>query len=106
TGVADESDRLLVQVASVNLIKDHFRVEALGMFLETCHQIRPHDAIGIGRPVVDFSRSHQLAALSDTGDQYRVEVCACGIDGGGVACRAGCKYQKMGVLGGHDLCSS
>jgi hypothetical protein len=41
-------------------------------------------AIGIGWPVVDFSRGHQLTALRHTGNQNWLEVSAGGINGSGV----------------------
>ena len=44
----------------------------------------PLHAIGIGWPVVHFSRGHQLTTLLQTRDQNRVEVGAGGINSGGV----------------------
>jgi hypothetical protein len=67
------------------------------------HQVGPLDAIGVGRPVVDIGRRHQLAALGQAGDQHRFQVGASGIDRGGVTGRAGTEDDETAVTGslGH-----
>jgi hypothetical protein len=77
----------------VNVIEDDLRVEALGMLLEPRHQIRPLNAVGIGRPVIDVGGGHQLAALGETGDQYRLQVGAGGVHRSRIAGRAGAENQ-------------
>ena len=104
--IADQPDRLLVEVGGVDVVKHHLGVETLGMLLETRHQVRPHHAVGIGRPVIDVGGGHQLAALGHAGDQHRIEVGACGIDGGGVAGRAGTEDEEFVVTGAHGDGSS
>ena len=74
-----------MQIDGVDLVKNHFGAEAFGMGLETRHQFGALYAFGIGGPVVDFGGGHQLSALFDAGNDDGLEVCAGGIDGGGVA---------------------
>ncbi len=99
-GIADQAHRLVGQLGGMDMIEDDLGVEALGMFLEARHQVRPLHAVGIGRPVVDFGGGHQLAALGHAGDQHRLEVGAGGIDGGGVTGRAGAENEQGSVAGG------
>ena len=66
---------------------------------ETLHQFRTLDAHRVGRPVFHVGGGHQLAALFNAGHQHRVQVGACGIDRGAVACRTGAKNQDFGVFG-------
>ncbi|MPN39126.1 hypothetical protein SDC9_186653 [bioreactor metagenome] len=87
------------------MVEDDFGVEAGGVLLETLHQFRSLHAVGVGRPVVDFGGGHQLAPLGHAGDQHRFEVGACGVNGGGVAGRAGTENDQWGVTGCHlGLC--
>ena len=74
-------------------------VEALGVLLEARHQLRALHAVGVGGPVVDVGRGHQLAALREPGDQHRLQVGARGVYCGGVAGGAGAQDQQAGVLG-------
>ena len=79
------------------------RVEALGVLQEALHQVGALHAVDVGRPVVDVGRRHQLAALGDAGDQHRLQVGARGVEGGGVAGRAGAEDQDAGVLRGVEV---
>ena len=97
--VAFEAERFLAQGRRVNMVVDEFGVEALGVLLEAGHQIRPLDAHGVGRPVVDVGGGHQLAAGSQPGDDHRLQVGAGGVDRGGVAGRAGTEDQQGDVAG-------
>ena len=74
-------------------------------FSKAGHQIRTHDAVGVGGPVVHVGGGHQLAALGQAGDQDGLEVGAGGMDRGGVAGRAGTENeQAMMARGlGHDF---
>jgi hypothetical protein len=76
------------------------------VLLEALHQVRPLHAGDVGGPVVDVGGRHQLAALRQAGDQHRLEVGAGGVDGGGVAGRAGAEDQDAGMAGrgaAHDF---
>src|SRR5699024_1667173 len=84
------------------MIKDEFGFKALGVLLKTLHEFRPLHAHGVGRPVVDISGRHELAALFKPGDHDRVKVGPGSIDGGGVTSRAGAQNEYIGVFGcGH-----
>ena len=82
------------------MVEHDFRIESLGVLQEALHQLGPLHAVDIGRPVVDVCGGHQLATLGDAGDEHRVEVGAGGVDGCGIARRAGAKNEDFGVLGG------
>jgi len=81
------------------VVEHDLRFEALGVFQKALHQFRALHAVHVGGPVVDLGGGHQLATLGHAGDQQRVEVGTGGIDGGGVAGRAGTQNQDFGVLG-------
>ena len=89
----------------MDLVEDDFGVEALGVALETIHQLGALHAVDVGRPVVDFGGGHQLAALLHAGDDDGGEVGARGVDGGGIAGGAGTENDEFVVLGAHGLCS-
>ena len=74
-------------------------VEALGVLLEARHQLRPLDAVGVRRPVVDVGGRHQLAALREAGDQHGLEVGARGVYCRRISGGAGTQDQQAGVLG-------
>ena len=98
--VAFQYKRPLAQVDRVDVVEHDLGVETLGVLLEALHQVGSHHAVDVGGPVVDIGRRHQLAALRDAGDQHRLEVRSGGIDGGGIAGRAGAEDQDVGVSGG------
>jgi len=103
--VADQADRLFVELRRVDVIENDFGVEALGVLQETRHQFRALHAVRVGRPVFDVRGGHQLAALGETRDEHRVQVGARRVDGGRIACRAGTEDQDFGVFRGgcgHD----
>ncbi|MPM90544.1 hypothetical protein SDC9_137665 [bioreactor metagenome] len=101
--VADQLERALAQLHGMDVIKDHLGVEAFGMLLEARHQVWAHHTVGIGRPVIDLGRRHQLSALGQAGDQHRIQVGAGSVNSSGVAGGAGAKDEQTGVLGGHDV---
>src|SRR5690606_40821644 len=101
--VADQAERALRQVGSVDLVEDDLGVEALGVGLHARHQVRAHQAVGVARPVVDLGGRHQLAALLQPGDDHRLEVGAGGVDGGGPAGGAGTEDEQARVLGGGHV---
>ena len=99
--VTDQAEGLFGQLHGVDVVEDHLGVEALGVLLETPHEVGAHHAVGIGGPVVDLGRGHQLAALGEAGDQHRIQVGAGGVDGSGIAGGAGAEDQQAGVFRGH-----
>ena len=79
--VALEAERALCQVDFVDMVKDDFGVEALGVGLKPLHQFGALYAVHVSRPVVHISRCHELTALRDAGNEDRVEVGAGRING-------------------------
>jgi hypothetical protein len=59
----------------------------------------PCTPVGVGRPVVDLGGGHQLAALGQAGDEQGLEVGAGGVDGGGIAGRAGAEDEQAAMAG-------
>ena len=106
-GVADQADRLFVQVGRVDVVEHDFGLEALGVLQQALHQFRTLHAHRVARPVLDIGGGHQLAALLDAGDQHRFQVGAGRVDGGAVAGGAGTEDQDFGVFGsGHKISSA
>ena len=86
-------------VARVVVVGPVMRLEALGVLQKALHQLRPLHAAHVGGPVVDLGGGGQLPALGHAGDEHGVEVGTGGVDGGGVARRAGAEDEDFGVLG-------
>jgi hypothetical protein len=86
--VASELKRLLVEFDLVDVVKNNLGVEPFGVGLEALHQVRPHDTLHIGRPVVHFGGGHQLTTLGHAGDEQGFEVGSGGVNGGSEASRA------------------
>ncbi|KAG1454730.1 hypothetical protein G6F57_015444 [Rhizopus arrhizus] len=99
--VADQLERALRLVGGMDVVEDDLGLEALGMGLHACHQVRPHQAVGVTRPVVHLGGGHQLAALLQAGDDDRLQVGTGGVDGGGPAGRAGTEDDEALVAGGQ-----
>ena len=89
------------KVHRVDVIEDELGVEALGVLLEARHQVGPLHAVGVGRPVVDVGRRHELAALREAGDQHGLQIGTRRVYCGGVSGGAGAQDDEAGVLGGH-----
>jgi len=87
--VAGQCEGALAQIDGADVVKNNLGFEAFGMGQKALHQIGALHAVHIGRPVVDFGRRHQLATLRDTGNQHRIQVGACCVNGRGVASGAG-----------------
>ena len=96
-GVADQAERALVELRGVNVIEHDLGLEALGVLLEARHQLGPLHAVGVGRPVVDVGRRHQLAALREAGDEHRAQIGARSVYCGGEAGRTGTEDQQAGA---------
>ena len=95
--VARERERALREIHRVDVIVDDLGVEALGVRLHALHQRRAQQAVRVAGPVVDFGGRHELAALLHAGDQQGFAVGARGVDGGGVAGRAGTEDDERAV---------
>ncbi|MCY1409536.1 hypothetical protein D9M71_248870 [compost metagenome] len=93
-----EDERLLLQLGGVDVVVDNLGVEALGVLLHPLHQRRAGQAFHVARPVVHFGGGGELAAGLDAGDDDRLEVGARGIDGCGVARRAGTQDDQPRML--------
>ncbi len=102
--IADQQERLLLQLGCVDMIENHLRVETFSVFLKTRHQFRALHAHCIGGPVVHVGGGHHLAALGQAGDQRRIEVGARSVYGGGVTGGAGSQDDEAMMLRGfvHD----
>jgi hypothetical protein len=70
------------------------------VLLEARHQVRALHAVGIGGPVVDVGRGHQLSARRETGDEDRMQVRARGVHRRRVPGGAGAEDEETAVLGG------
>jgi len=79
------------------MVENDFRAEALGMFEEALHQFRSLHAGRVSGPVVDVRGRHELAALSESGNERGLQVGARGVYGRGIAGRAGTQYQEAMV---------
>jgi len=96
--VAAQCERTLAEFDLVDVVEDDLGVEALGMLQEALHEVGAHDAVDVGRPVVDVCRRHELAALGDAGDEHRLQVGARRVDRRRVAGRARAEDQDAGVV--------
>ena len=97
--VADQRERLFTELNRVYLVENNLGFETLGVLLEAFHELRALHAHRIGRPVVDVGRRHELAALSQARDQYRLQVGARGIDRRRVTGGSRAKNQESAMLG-------
>ena len=83
--VADvDAERLLGEVDLRDVVGDELGAEPLRLPAEVGHHLRPHDAVGVARVVLDVARDHQLAAPLEALDHERLEVGACGVQRRGV----------------------
>ena len=87
--IAFQTNRLFLEVRSVNDIKDNLGIKALSLFEQVLHQLRSFNTVDRARPVVHFSGCHQLTALLHAGDQQGLEIGTGSVDGCRVARRTG-----------------
>ncbi len=80
------------------MIVDDLGIEALGMAQHAVHEFGALQPLDVAGPVIHAGRGHQLAALLDTGDQDRVQVRSCSVDGGGVAGGSGSQDQNPAMF--------
>ena len=86
--IADQPERTRTELDRVDLVENELGIEALGMLVKALHQLRALDAFGVGRPVVDISCGHQLAALCQTCHKNRLQIGAGGVNRRGIAGRS------------------
>jgi hypothetical protein len=100
--VADQADRLFLQLNRVDVVEHDVGIETFGVLQEALHQVRALHAHRVGRPVFHVGGGHQLAALLDARHQHRFQVGAGRVDGCAVAGWAGTEDQYTGVFSsGH-----
>ena len=97
-GIAAEAKGLLLQNHRVDMVEDDLGTEALGMTLHTFHQFGALYPFSVAGPVVYVGGGRELATLLDTGDQHRIEIGACGIDGGGISGGTRTQDQQAAVF--------
>src|SRR5213592_1566929 len=66
------------------MVEHDFSFETLGVLLETLHQLRALRSLHVSRPVIHVGRRHELSAGREARDDDGFQVCARGVDGGGV----------------------
>src|SRR5713226_263667 len=96
--VADQFKRPGLQFRLINMVKYNFGFKSLDMEAHAVHEVGALQALDVAGPVVNISRSHQLAALLQAGDQHRLEVSPRGIEGGGITGGAGTENNKACVF--------
>ena len=95
-----------VHVDASDKIGDDLGSDMLGLLEHLLHQPRPLDRVRKSRIVLHIGGDHQLTALLHAGNQHRLEHRACGIDRGGIACRARANDEDRRVDRGHDVVPS
>ena len=84
--VADvDAERLLGEVDLRDVVGDELGAEPLGLPAEVGHHLRPDDAVGVARVVLDVARDHQLAAPLEALDHEWLEVGARRVQRRGIA---------------------
>src|SRR5439155_15953611 len=101
-----QSDGLRLEIDRVDVVENELGLEALGMLLETRHELGTLHAHRIGGPVVDIGGRHQLAALRKPGDQHRLKIGARSVYCRRVSGGSGSQDQQAGVLGEHAILAS
>ena len=87
------------EVHAIDVDVDDARPEALRLGAHRGHEVRPLDAVGEARVVLDVAGDHQLAAGRGTGEHDRLEVGAGRVDRGGQAGRPGAHDDELGLDG-------
>jgi hypothetical protein len=95
--VAGQREGARREIDRMNVIAHDFSAEPLRVRLHALHECGAEEAVCITRPVVDFRGGHELAALLHAGDQKRLAVGACRINGRGIAGRAGSQDYEGAV---------
>ena len=101
-----QPDGLRLEIDRVDVVENELGLEALGMLLETRHELGTLHAHRVGGPVVDIGGRHQLATLRKPGDQHGLEIGARGVYCRRVSGGPGSQDQQAGVLGEHAILAS
>ena len=83
-----DAERVVRDVDGRDVPGDDAGTEALGLRAHLVHQVRPHDAVPVARPVVDHRRDHELTASLEAFDHERMQVRPGRVQRGGQARRA------------------
>ena len=73
------------------------------MLLQAAHEVRPHQAMGVTRPVVHLGGGHELPTHLQAGNHDGVEIGAGRIYGRRPAGRARAQNKKTMMLGVMEL---
>ena len=92
-----EQERTLAEGHFVDVVEQDFGLEALGVTTHALHQLRPLHASIVAGPVVDVGGGGQLTTHLHAGDQERLEIGTCSVDGSGVTRRAGTENDQTFV---------
>src|SRR5262245_2596111 len=79
------------------MVRNEPRTYVLGLFLHLVHEPRTLDHVGKARIVLDIGRDGELTPGLDSGNQYRFQHGAGGIDRGGVASWSRTDDDDLGV---------
>ena len=98
-GVGDRLD-LALEVDRLDVVGDDLGAEPLGLGAHVLHELGAHDAVAEAGEVLDLGGVHQRATGGDGAlEEQRLEVGAGGVDGGGVAGRAGADDDQTADVG-------
>ncbi len=87
----------------MDVVKNDLSMKAFRVLQEALHQFRSLHAHRVTGPVLDISGRHQLTALLDAGDHYRLQVGAGGVNGGAIAGRSRANNQNASMsIFNHD----
>ena len=89
----------LPEIEGLGIGFDQSGAPAHGLRLHPVHQLRAKDSVGEAGEIFNVSGGHQLttgnAAVLIAGDEQRAQIGPCGIEGCGVAGRAGTNHHKV-----------
>ena len=106
TAIAFEPERPLRQIHAIDVIVQHFGVEALRMLSHPLHQPRSSQSMRIAGPVIDFGGGHELTAFLEACDEQGLAVRARGIDRSRVAGGTRAQNDESGVPRGAHVSST
>ncbi len=81
------------------MIPDDFSAEILGLLPEVFHHFRALYAILVAGIIIHICRRRQLTSRLIPLNNDRIQIGACGIDGGRIAGRAGTENDQTMMLG-------
>src|SRR5262245_46963804 len=78
----------------MDVVENDFGTKALGVLEKPFHKLRPLDTGRVGGPIVYVGGRHELTALSEAGDERRLEIGPGSVDRGSVAGRTGTQDEQ------------